>query len=102
MRKQDGTTGGYTKLILTKRVASWQEKVSSVQLLVSQKLPRGTVEDIRAGFCDNVDDSASDSSELPVEANTICVHSDTPGSVAIARAVNHGLKAAGVILQCLS
>jgi UPF0271 protein len=42
---------------------------------------------------------ASDSSELTVEANTICVHSDTPGSVAIARAVNQRLKDAGVLLR---
>ncbi len=42
---------------------------------------------------------ASDSSELTVEANTICIHSDTPGCVAIARAVNQRLKDAGVLLR---
>jgi len=45
---------------------------------------------------------ASDSSEIPVVANTICIHSDTPGSVAIAREVNQRLKAAGVRVQALS
>jgi len=45
---------------------------------------------------------ASDGSELAIEANTICIHSDTPGSVAIAREVNQRLKAAGVLLQGLS
>ena len=45
---------------------------------------------------------ASDGSELTVEANTICIHSDTPGSVAIAREVNQRLKAAGVRVQGLS
>jgi UPF0271 protein len=44
---------------------------------------------------------ASDGSELSVEANTICIHSDTPGSVAIAREINQRLKAAGVLLQGL-
>ncbi len=45
---------------------------------------------------------ASDGSALTVEANTICIHSDTPGSVAIARAVNHQLKAAGARVQGFS
>ena len=44
----------------------------------------------------------TDGSELSVAANTICIHSDTPGSVAIARAVNEALKKAGVRLQSLS
>ncbi len=44
---------------------------------------------------------ANDGSELKIEANTICIHSDTPGSVAIAREVNHQLKAAGVLLHGL-
>jgi UPF0271 protein len=45
---------------------------------------------------------ASDGSELTVEARTMCIHSDTPGSVAIAREVNQRLKAAGVRVQDLS
>jgi UPF0271 protein len=45
---------------------------------------------------------ASDGSELTIEANTICIHSDTPDSVAIAREINQRLKAAGVLLQGLS
>lgn len=45
---------------------------------------------------------ASDGSELTVEANTICIHSDTPGSVAIAREVNRRLKTAGARVQGLS
>lgn len=44
---------------------------------------------------------ASDGSELKVEANTICIHSDTPGSVAIAREVNQRLKAAGARVHSL-
>ena len=46
--------------------------------------------------------TAGDGSELPVEAETICLHSDTPGSVAIAREINRQLKAADVLLQRLS
>jgi len=45
---------------------------------------------------------ATDGRELPVEAHTICIHSDTPGSVAIARDVNQRLKAAGVEVRALS
>jgi 5-oxoprolinase (ATP-hydrolysing) subunit A len=45
---------------------------------------------------------AGDGRELPAEANTICIHSDTPGSVAIAREVNQRLKAAGVNIYALS
>jgi len=45
---------------------------------------------------------ATDGSELEVSAGTICIHSDTPGSAAIARAVNEALKSAGVQLRSLS
>ena len=45
---------------------------------------------------------ARDGSELTIAANTICIHSDTPDSVAIAREINQRLKAAGVLLQGLS
>jgi len=46
--------------------------------------------------------TAGDGSQLSVEANTICIHSDTPGSVAIARKVNQQLKAAGVSIRALA
>lgn len=45
---------------------------------------------------------ATDGSKLKVNAGTICIHSDTPGSVAIARAVNEALRSAGVQLKPLS
>jgi UPF0271 protein len=45
---------------------------------------------------------ATDGSELKIQAGTICIHSDTPGSVAIARAVNEALRSAGVQLKSLS
>lgn len=45
---------------------------------------------------------ATDGSQLKVAADTICIHSDTPGSVAIARAVNERLKQGGVTLRALS
>ncbi len=45
---------------------------------------------------------AIDGSELKLEASTICIHSDTPGSIAIAREVNQRLQAAGVRVQGLS
>ncbi len=45
---------------------------------------------------------ATDGSNLKVIAGTVCIHSDTPGSVAIARAVNEALKKAGVQVHALS
>lgn len=39
--------------------------------------------------------------ELPVNAGTICIHSDTPGAAAIAREVNRQLKMAGVTIGSL-
>jgi 5-oxoprolinase (ATP-hydrolysing) subunit A len=44
----------------------------------------------------------TDGSELGVEADTICIHSDTPGSVAIAREVNQRLRAQGVLVRALA
>lgn len=45
---------------------------------------------------------ATDRSELKVVAQTLCIHSDTPGSAAIARAVNDALRKAGVRVRPLS
>jgi 5-oxoprolinase (ATP-hydrolysing) subunit A len=45
---------------------------------------------------------ATDNSQLKVAAQTVCIHSDTPGSVVIARAVNEALKKAGVRVRALS
>jgi 5-oxoprolinase (ATP-hydrolysing) subunit A len=44
----------------------------------------------------------ADGSELRVEADTICIHSDTPGSVAIASEVNRRLKTQGVLVRALA
>ena len=45
---------------------------------------------------------ATSGSEIAISAETLCVHSDTPGSVAIARAIKEGLSAAGVSLRALN
>ncbi len=45
---------------------------------------------------------AADGSTLKVVAQTICIHSDTPGSAGIARAVNEALRKAGVQVRALS
>lgn len=44
---------------------------------------------------------ASDGSEVAVDAQTICLHSDTPGAAAIGQAVSHRLKSAGVAVRPL-
>jgi len=46
--------------------------------------------------------TTTDGTELKVAAVTLCIHSDTPGSPAIARAVNEALKSGGVRVQALS
>jgi 5-oxoprolinase (ATP-hydrolysing) subunit A len=43
-----------------------------------------------------------DGSELGVQAETLCIHSDTPGAMAVAQAVSERLKAAGVQIQAMS
>lgn len=44
---------------------------------------------------------ALDGSEIALEADTICLHGDTPGAVQLARAVRAGLEAAGVQVRRL-
>ena len=46
--------------------------------------------------------ATSDGSEIRVEAETICVHGDTPGAVKIAAAVGERLKNAGIELRPLA
>jgi 5-oxoprolinase (ATP-hydrolysing) subunit A len=38
---------------------------------------------------------------VPIQADTLCLHGDTPGAVAIARAVRAALEAAGVQIRAL-
>jgi 5-oxoprolinase (ATP-hydrolysing) subunit A len=45
---------------------------------------------------------ASDGSVVPLEADTICVHGDTPGSDALAGSLRAGLEAAGVTVKAVS
>jgi UPF0271 protein len=43
--------------------------------------------------------TASNGSEVPVNAQTICIHGDTPGALGIAAAVARTLRQAGVMLK---
>jgi len=45
---------------------------------------------------------ARDGAEVPVDAQTLCIHGDTPGAVKIAAAVARALREAGVVLRALS
>jgi len=45
---------------------------------------------------------ATNGAELKVAAQTVCIHSDTPGSPGIAKAVNEALAKAGVQVRALS
>jgi UPF0271 protein len=40
--------------------------------------------------------TARDGSDVPLHVDTICVHGDTRGAAALARALRQGLEAAGV------
>ena len=44
---------------------------------------------------------AANGLEIPVRAQTICIHGDTPGAPQIAAAVNTALRAAGIVLRAL-
>jgi UPF0271 protein len=44
---------------------------------------------------------ASDGSRMRLEADTICVHGDTPGSDALAAKIRAGLEAAGVVVRAI-
>ncbi len=45
---------------------------------------------------------ASDGNEVAVDAQTICIHGDTPGTAEIAAAVARTLRQAGVTLSAIS
>jgi UPF0271 protein len=45
--------------------------------------------------------TASDGSLVPLDADTICVHGDTPGSDRLAATLRAGLEAAGVIVKAV-
>ncbi|HEY6268756.1 MAG TPA: 5-oxoprolinase subunit PxpA [Candidatus Acidoferrum sp.] len=45
---------------------------------------------------------ASDGGEVSVEAQTLCIHSDTPGSVQIAVTVSRALREAGIVVGALA
>ena len=40
-----------------------------------------------------------DGTAVPVEADTICLHGDTPGAVAFAMRLRQALAAAGVVIR---
>lgn len=44
---------------------------------------------------------ASDGSRVPVDARTLCLHSDTPGALDFARAVSSRLREAGIAIRAL-
>jgi len=45
---------------------------------------------------------ATDGSEVSVDAQTICIHGDTPGAAAIAKAVSETLRRAGASLRSMA
>jgi UPF0271 protein len=51
--------------------------------------------------CDHVVTSI-DGAEIPMHADTLCLHGDNPHALAIARAVREALEGAGVSVQALA
>jgi 5-oxoprolinase (ATP-hydrolysing) subunit A len=74
--------------------------------LRSRKLPDAVIRDPQAAAAQAVRIvqahrvTATDGSEIPLQAQTICLHGDTPGCVQIAAAVAFALREAGVELKC--
>ena len=54
----------YTKLVLAERVASWQEEVAGVELLITQELPCRAVKCIGSSFRKHVDNAAGDAAKF--------------------------------------
>jgi UPF0271 protein len=76
--------------------------------LVSRRLP-GAVLDDAAGIADRMVDlvttgsvTAVDGTRVAVDAESICVHGDSPGAVASARAVRSGLEKAGFTVRAFT
>lgn len=72
--------------------------------LVSRSQPGAVIHDVRAVVERTVRMATSgrvaaiDGTELEIDADSICIHSDTPGAPALLRAIREGLRAAGVAL----
>ena len=76
--------------------------------LVSRKRPGSVIHDAGAVVARAVAMvtagcvTAVDGSQLALQADTLCVHGDTPDSAALARQVREGLRAAGVNVRSLA
>jgi UPF0271 protein len=44
---------------------------------------------------------AANGAAIPLEATTLCIHSDTPGAPQIAEAVHNALRSAGIAIRSL-
>ncbi len=44
---------------------------------------------------------AVDGTMVPLEADTICVHGDTPGAAVLAAQLRTGLEAAGIVVKSI-
>ena len=58
LRKHHGPSEGGAELVLPERALAAHKRAPGVQDVVAQELPCGAVELVRAGFCDDVDDSS--------------------------------------------
>ena len=77
-------------------------------VLRQRKLPGALLEDPERAASQALDIAMrhrvnlDDGSELPLIAQTLCIHSDTPGAASMARTVSDRLKAAGVQIRPMS
>ena len=76
--------------------------------LASRKLPGSSITDPRAAAAQALRIArertvvARDGTEVPVVAETLCLHGDNPNALANARAVREALEAAGIALRALA
>ena len=76
--------------------------------LLSRRLPGGVLTDSEAiagramGMARDGTVTATDGSVIPLRADTLCLHGDTPGAAEHARAVRDALEAAGITIAPVS
>ena len=74
----------------------------------SRRLPGAVITDAEAAARQAVSIArdgrvrSAEGADVRVEADTLCLHGDTPGAVANARAVGQALRAAGIALKPLA
>ncbi len=76
------------------RFGPWCKSLVQIGMVLHQQIERRLLQLVQHGTV-----QANDGSIVQVQADSICVHGDSPGAVAMARAVREKLEAAGVQIR---